>query len=413
MARPGPRGDESFPTTNWDNVRAAGTEAPFGPRPALNELLARYWPALWAHLVHRKKVPPDLAEDVVQSFIERKILQRNLVGLANSEKGKFRSFLLTALDRFLIDCRRKDSRIPPSAELSPEVRGEPEPEVFDVAWALQVLLESLQRLAREYAANQRPDLWGIFVGRVLTPLTGAEPLSYRVLARQYGLDSDKQAANYYHTAKGAFQRCLRAELTGYAGEDTAEEMTDFRRILSEANAELVERLRIDLWKDLPEITMSLSGDSRINQNTWSRFLEVLPGPDDFAPVLQKVLAAPLPVAPGAGAASSGFGELLARADPPLELLEGAKDFAKQNRTDPESSLPPAVATVLYYACIAAALVRCGRRISRHDEGTLRQGFRWSCERPWANEALRGLFCEGLRALGTSEHRDQGSRSGGE
>jgi hypothetical protein len=59
-----------------------------------------------------------------------------------------------------------------------------------------------------------------------------------------------------------------------------------------------------------------------------------------------------------------------------------------------------LATVLYYTGIAAALVRCCRRITRHDDATFRHGFRWGNDRLWEDEVTRNLFLEGLRAFDT-------------
>jgi hypothetical protein len=97
-----------------------------------------------------------------------------------------------------------------------------------------------------------------------------------------------------------------------------------------------------------------------------------------------------------------FGDLLYHPNPLPELLELAKEFAKEHRADAESPLPREVATVLYYASIAAALARCGRRITRHDDATLRKGFQWGCEQPWVDEATRGLLREGLQQVGGME-----------
>jgi hypothetical protein len=107
-------------------------------------------------------------------------------------------------------------------------------------------------------------------------------------------------------------------------------------------------------------------------------------------------------AEGQGLVLKSFGDLLHHPNPLPELLELAKEFAKEHRTDPESPLRREVATVLYYASIAVALARCGRRITRHDDATLVQGFRWGREQPWVDEATRGLLREGLRALGGAD-----------
>lgn len=52
-----------------------------------------------------------------------------------------------------------------------------------------------------------------------------------------------------------------------------------------------------------------------------------------------------------------FGDLLSHPNPPEELLKATKDFAKTCRLGPHKTLPPEIASALYYASIAAALVR--------------------------------------------------------
>jgi RNA polymerase sigma-70 factor (ECF subfamily) len=413
MSRPDAEGPENFPVTSWTKVGDAGAEASPGRRGALEELLRRYWPALRAHLVYKKRVPPDRADDLVQSFIQEKILERNLLHAADPGKGKFRTFLLTALDRFVIDRWRKESAAPPAAEPPPELGVATGSDVFDLAWAMKVLGRSVRRMRAECEAKRRADLWGVFEGRVLVPLQGTEPLPYRQLAERLGLTSDKQAANRYLIAEAMFRRNFRAVLAEYAGGDVEAEALEFRQIFAAAGAELVEQLRIQLWNDVPEITMSSLDNVRINPGALARLLDLPHAPADPADLLRQVLAAPLALdltvaeaAPaeggGAGPVPKTLGDLLRHPNPLPAWLELAKEFAKENRHDAESPLAPEVATLLYYASIAAALACCGRRITRHDDDTLRQGFRWGREQPWLDEATRGLLDEGLRRLGGTE-----------
>jgi hypothetical protein len=138
----------------------------------------------------------------------------------------------------------------------------------------------------------------------------------------------------------------------------------------------------------------------------ARLLELPRPAESTAALLEQLLTGPLPLelsaldAPAAepGRMPNSLAGLLHHASPLLEWLEAAKDFAKEYRSDPESPLGSEAATVLYYATIAVALARCGARISRHDDDTLRQGFRWGSEQTWVDAATRGLFREGLRWL---------------
>jgi len=82
----------------------------------------------------------------------------------------------------------------------------------------------------------------------------------------------------------------------------------------------------------------------------------------------------------------------------LALLEMTKEFAKAIRNEPERGLPVEISTLLYYACIAAALVRCRKRITGLDDATLGKGFEWGRGQPWVDEATAGLFTEALQTL---------------
>ena len=85
-----------------------------------------------------------------------------------------------------------------------------------------------------------------------------------------------------------------------------------------------------------------------------------------------------------------FSTLFARADPPIELLEYTKRLAKGVRHRPDSPADK-VATVLYYCAIAAALVRCGRRITELDDASLAFGINWVLEQNWIETPTRRLF----------------------
>jgi hypothetical protein len=99
-----------------------------------------------------------------------------------------------------------------------------------------------------------------------------------------------------------------------------------------------------------------------------------------------------------GLVLKSLAELFLHPHPPLELLRLMKDFAKVHQSHPESSLPPAVAQMLYYASIAAALVRHEVRISRLDDSQLREGLAWASQQEWNDERLSPLFVEAARQL---------------
>ena len=85
-----------------------------------------------------------------------------------------------------------------------------------------------------------------------------------------------------------------------------------------------------------------------------------------------------------------FSTLFTRADPPVEMLEYAKRLAKSVRHRPDSPADK-TSTVLYYCAIAAALVRCGRRITELDDAALAFGINWVLEQNWIDTPTRRLF----------------------
>jgi hypothetical protein len=95
---------------------------------------------------------------------------------------------------------------------------------------------------------------------------------------------------------------------------------------------------------------------------------------------------------------SSFADLFNHPAPPIQLLQLVKDFAKANMEHPESGLPREIATVLYYASIAAAFVRLDMRISQLPDGDLQRGLGWVQEQKWPDEKTQALVADALKKL---------------
>jgi RNA polymerase sigma-70 factor (ECF subfamily) len=223
-------------------IAEAGRGNDAGGRDALGVLLRRYQPALEAHLV-QKRIDPQRVADLVQGFISDKIVEQNLLSRADREKGKFRTFLLTALQNYVVDqVRQENSRkrsptggAPLSLEVAAEAAGEPlATDVFDVAWAREVLAEAVRRMKAECDASRRQDVWGVFEERILRPsIEGVEPIAYELLVSRFKFKSPVQAANVLITGKRMFVRVLRQVVGEYArdGQEIEQEIADLRQIL--------------------------------------------------------------------------------------------------------------------------------------------------------------------------------------
>ncbi len=88
-----------FATTRWSIVISAGRTSSPDSRRALESLCETYWYPLYAYV--RCRVPDvNEAQDLTQAFFAE-LLEKNFVGSATPERGRFRAFLLTAFKHFL------------------------------------------------------------------------------------------------------------------------------------------------------------------------------------------------------------------------------------------------------------------------------------------------------------------------
>ena len=88
-----------FDTTHWSLVLAAGRRGTDESAAALERLCQTYWLPLYAYVRRRVSDVHD-AQDMTQGFFER-LLDKNYLADADPQRGRFRSFLLTAFKHFL------------------------------------------------------------------------------------------------------------------------------------------------------------------------------------------------------------------------------------------------------------------------------------------------------------------------
>ncbi|MFV1967115.1 MAG: RNA polymerase sigma factor [Pirellulaceae bacterium] len=164
--------DDRFETTHWSVVLAAAHRSSPDSDEALESLCRTYWYPLYAY-VRRRGYSADDAKDLTQEFFAR-LLEKDYLQAADCERGRFRSFLLTVLKRFLSKERERAEaqkrgggrkllsidftsgedrcRLEPSHDWTPE-------KVYERRWALTLLDQVLNRLGREYAEKQETQLF--------------------------------------------------------------------------------------------------------------------------------------------------------------------------------------------------------------------------------------------------------------
>ena len=148
-----------FPATRWSLVDLAA--APDGS-DALAQLCQTYWYPLYA-FARRSGQCPTNAEDLTQGFFA-KLLEKQWLADARQEKGRLRTFLLTAFRRYMANEWRHDraasrggdwTRVPwQHAEGEARYarsRGDVSPaELFDRQWALTMMERAITEIEAEY-----------------------------------------------------------------------------------------------------------------------------------------------------------------------------------------------------------------------------------------------------------------------
>ncbi len=170
---PASSGHANFATTRWSLVVAAAKSPSPQARAALEELCGSYWYAVYA-FVRRRGAQVDDARDLTQEFFAR-LLEKDYLEAADRERGRFRTFLLTAVSHFLSNERARENaqkRGGDATTLSLDFeRGEQrylqEPadhwtaeKIFDRRWALTLLDQAVALLKQDYAESGKGALFG-------------------------------------------------------------------------------------------------------------------------------------------------------------------------------------------------------------------------------------------------------------
>jgi RNA polymerase sigma-70 factor (ECF subfamily) len=218
-------------------VLAAGQNDTADARDALAKLCQTYWYPLYAYVRQRGCSPHD-AEDLTQEFFAR-LLEKNTLGAITREKGKFRSFLLTALYHFLVDewkkartQKRGGGRVVSLDARDAETRYRREPlesltpeTLFEQNWALALLETVYLQLQQEYERDGK----GALFNELKTCLTGdRSSVPYAEVARCLGMAENTVKTNV-HRLRKRYRELLRAEV-GHTVSGTSEVEEELRRL---------------------------------------------------------------------------------------------------------------------------------------------------------------------------------------
>jgi DNA-directed RNA polymerase specialized sigma24 family protein len=226
-----------FPTTHWSLLAKATLSGETEARSALDELCRRYWTPL-NQFIRQRGYHETEAEDITQAFLLH-LMERSAFRKPDRLKGRFRSFLLGALVRFLADerdARLAQKRGQGAAHLSLHDDETPEPAadaadatLFDREWAVALLENALRQVEKELGTADDGPRFAVM--KQFLPGSVAVP-SYEEAAARLGL-SLPALKSEVHRLRQRFRSLVRQEIAGTvsAPHEIDEEMHYLQTVL--------------------------------------------------------------------------------------------------------------------------------------------------------------------------------------
>lgn len=230
----------AFVTTHWSVVIAAGQGDLPGATAALEKLGSTYWYPLYAYMRRRGLTPED-AQDSVQSFFSGLLTGDSLAGVA-PEKGRFRTFLLTAANHFLANQWRASAALKRGGNISfvplenagPENLYQAEPcidatpeTLYERRCALALLDLTLEQLGGEAQSAGKSELFEILKPFITDKTDSGD---YAAIALRLGM-SEVAVRVAVHRLRHRYGEKLRAEIAKTVS-DPAEVAAELRHFLT-------------------------------------------------------------------------------------------------------------------------------------------------------------------------------------
>lgn len=243
--------DERFHTTHWSVILSARTDNEHQRRAVISDLTGRYWRPVYCYL-RRKGYREARAKDLTQGFFCEIVLGRELIQHADQAKGRFRTLLLTALERYLVSVHRREGRqkrqpkagiqqldINKLPDLTTSQREMKPDEAFYYTWAADLLDQVLAEVKEEYCTTERTAHWEVFRAKVVAPILDSAPgTSLAEICKKYGIEDESRASNMIITVKRRFRAILKRRLRNLvqADSEVEEELKEVFAILSRSCA---------------------------------------------------------------------------------------------------------------------------------------------------------------------------------
>jgi hypothetical protein len=234
----------AFLTTHWSLIGQVSSNEEARNRALIGLLMGRYWKPVYCY-IRRKGCGNEEAKDLTQGFFHEVVLQRHLIEKADGAKGRFRSFLLMALDRYLANVHEKETaqkRMPRGrlvsleaidpCELPASITASSPEETFHYAWISTLLERVLEQVEAKCHEEGKTEHWYVFRDRVLEPITGRTvPVPLTEICAKYGIEGEVRASNMLITVKRRFKAVLEQHLRDSVISDDylAGEVEEIRR----------------------------------------------------------------------------------------------------------------------------------------------------------------------------------------
>jgi RNA polymerase sigma-70 factor (ECF subfamily) len=223
--------DSQFLTTQWTQILASRGENADSTSEALVALCQNYHEPVLV-FIRNQCGDPEKARDLCQGFFER-LIETKFYRKARPERGRFRSFLLTAVKNYLLNEHRDASRQKRGAAslhfsiegddlAEPElVAGIPPDALFDQQWATTVFKGVWKLLRAEYGQLDQLDRFEAFRPTIMNP---GKAFPCAEVAEQLGM-SESGAKSAAFRLKSRFRELFRevvAQLVDHPNEVDAE-----------------------------------------------------------------------------------------------------------------------------------------------------------------------------------------------
>ncbi len=233
------RGEAAFVTTRWSVVLRAGSTPGDDASDALGVLYQTYWYPLYAY-VRRRGESPEAAGDLVQDVFLDLIGHRQLMAVAPG-RGRFRSYLLTAIHHRLAGNWQRESRVKRGGGLplvaldglAAEERYRIEPadgltpeSLYERRWALALLDRVFARLQSEWEAAGK----GMMFEGLRAFLSGDDERGFAEAGAAVGL-SEGAARVTVHRLRQQYRTLLREEILQTV-DDPARVEEEIRHLMS-------------------------------------------------------------------------------------------------------------------------------------------------------------------------------------